>query len=1280
MLFRNGGYFNLYLKKKTFFWVVVLFLNLISRHLSGQVIQLTEIMFAPSASNSEFIELYNTSNLDTLDLTNFKIQYHTSTADEIISTTNSYKLLPNQYAVIFEADYDFENGIYKTILPANSAIFVLDDNAFGSTGMANTSDRTVSLLNSESDTIISITYSADNEVGYSDELVDFTSKSWQNSLIENGTPGFKNSVSPKEYDLSLSEFYFLKDNIIVGETAQLRIKISNLGTKPASQFTLNIYNDVNNDNIQELSELIITKQFAELAFDQFLVLEESITNISFGQNNFIAEIIFENDELVANNKSKASIYGAEINEVRGDLTINEIMYAPTSPEPEWIELFNKSEKIIDFSNYKIADKNDTVSINKQQVIIQPNQYLVVADDTTIYDNYPDLKNVIFVSIPTLNNTDDEIVIMDSLFRIIDSVSYSSSWGGNSGNSLERIDPFASSTDPENWSESNFPTPGKINSIAKKEKDIKIDSVFFTPNNAVIGDSVTFTSLIKNIGKNEADFVIELFDDTNNDSVADNIIEKSKPLFLNSADSLLFTFSTKIRIEEQSKNYLIILAVADDDSTNNSFWFSVKPGYHEESILVNEIMFSPSNDEPEWIELYNNSAYSINLNNWEVGDVLTNPVYNIITNEDFTINPNQYLVITKDESIFNYHKLILSPVVKTKFANLNNDSDGIVIKDNRGITIDSVLYTSDWGVKGNSIERINKNFSSTNKNNWGASIDLEGSTPGRVNSISPKDIDVAITQIYSFPINPVKNDEIKINVKVKNYGKLYAEGISIKFYYGSNFADTFLEETTNASLNSGDSLILSSSKSIIIVDTLMIAAQIKIDQDEDIVNNYLETQLVSGFNKNTLLISEVMFKTENNNPEWVELYNNTDSTINLKNWLVSNGSISSIITQEDRFIEPTKHSILSSYASENYFEADTNIIFTELPILNDKKGSVIIYDFRNALIDSMLYNVPGTIKPNISLERISYTNSSVDETNWIFSLSSKGSTPGEPNSIFSLPNINFGEAIFTEIMFDPKEGNSEYLEIYNSSTQPIEIGGWKIKVGEEMFRITDESFLIEHDNYFIIAADSSVLENYNWLLDNHNVKILDISSLGLTNTGKMIYLIDYKNNVVDSLDYSDKWHNSAFAETKNISLELINVNLDRSKSRNWSSSVSSFGGSPGKQNSIFIDKEISKSKLHISPNPFSPDNDGFEDFTIISYDLKEPISQIRIRIYDSKGRQIRTLANNISSGSKGEIIFDGLDENGKPLKIGIYIILFEAANTNSAVLERLKEVVVIARKF
>ena len=266
------------------------------------------------------------------------------------------------------------------------------------------------------------------------------------------------------------------------------------------------------------------------------------------------------------------------------------------------------------------------------------------------------------------------------------------------------------------------------------------------------------------------------------------------------------------------------------------------------------------------------------------------------------------------------------------------------------------------------------------------------------------------------------------------------------------------------------------------------------------------------------------------------------------------------------------------------------------------------------------------------------------------------------------------------MFEPGSGNNEFIEFYNLSEGSINIGGWKLEnENGSPINLSDTAVFLPSKNYFLLAADSSVLSSYN--LFNYPYKTVpNISSLGLNNSEDLLLLKDLKGNVIDSLRYFSKWHNKNFVSTQNISLERINPYLNSNDPSNWSSSAGSAGATPGKQNSIFAGLQKSESKLSVSPNPFSPDNDGFEDFTIINYNLSQATSQVRIKIYDSRGRLVRNLINNQPGGSKGSVIFNGLDDPGRTLRMGIYIIFLEALNQSSAVLETMKTVVVVARKL
>ena len=176
------------------------------------------------------------------------------------------------------------------------------------------------------------------------------------------------------------------------------------------------------------------------------------------------------------------------------------------------------------------------------------------------------------------------------------------------------------------------------------------------------------------------------------------------------------------------------------------------------------------------------------------------------------------------------------------------------------------------------------------------------------------------------------------------------------------------------------------------------------------------------------------------------------------------------------------------------------------------------------------------------------------------------------------------------------------------------------------------------------------------------------------------LLDLWGNIIDSVLYDPDWHNRNIFTTKNKSLEKINCDVSSNRSSNWSTSVNEAGGTPGSVNSINLESIEMEKRISISPNPFSPDNDGYEDHTIISYTLTQPTAQMRMKVFDSKGRLVREILNNQPSGSIGSIIFDGLNDNGLPLKIGIYIIFIEALNSSSGVVDVLKDVVVVARKL
>ena len=143
----------------------------------------------------------------------------------------------------------------------------------------------------------------------------------------------------------------------------------------------------------------------------------------------------------------------------GEVVINEIMYNPTTDEPdtEWIELFNITTQEISLNGWTIADALPDSAGHKHtfpDLSISGEGYFLLeysegAATPTANDIYGDDAGNL-----QLNNSGDTITLKDDSGTTIDEVTYSSSWGGNgNGKSLERENPWGTSNDSNNWASS-----------------------------------------------------------------------------------------------------------------------------------------------------------------------------------------------------------------------------------------------------------------------------------------------------------------------------------------------------------------------------------------------------------------------------------------------------------------------------------------------------------------------------------------------------------------------------------------------------------------------------------------------------------------------------------------------------------------------------------------------------------------------------------------------------------------------------------------------------------
>jgi hypothetical protein len=168
--------------------------------------------------------------------------------------------------------------------------------------------------------------------------------------------------------------------------------------------------------------------------------------------------------------------------------------------------------------------------------------------------------------------------------------------------------------------------------------------------------------------------------------------------------------------------------------------------------------------------------------------------------------------------------------------------------------------------------------------------------------------------------------------------------------------------------------------------------------------------------------------------------------------------------------------------------------------------------------------------------------------------------------------------------------------------------------------------------------------------------------------------------IDSVAFSAHWHNPELLDLTGRSLEKVRPSLSSSDPRSWGSSVSAAGGTPGCANSIFTDQLPNQSRLTISPNPFSPDGDGKEDYALVQYEIPMVTCTMMVTIFDVRGRLIRRLSNNDPCTSRGVVVWDGLNENRQRVRIGIYVVLLEVCDATRNILWTDKSAVVVAGRL
>jgi hypothetical protein len=207
------------------------------------------------------------------------------------------------------------------------------------------------------------------------------------------------------------------------------------------------------------------------------------------------------------------------------------------------------------------------------------------------------------------------------------------------------------------------------------------------------------------------------------------------------------------------------------------------------LVINEILFNPTKDGYDYIEVYNRSANPILLNEVMIASRKSNGGLNsvrIITKDSLAVGSGSYCVITADNDWVRQHYHVPGSAIILELSSLPSfpDDEGsvVLVRKKDSAVIDEVTYSEKWHFRmlsdptGVALERISADRPSQSEYNWTSASSASGyGTPGVLNSQSRTADDPAygisvLPKIIS-PDNDGRDDFAQINIGSQSQGKV-----------------------------------------------------------------------------------------------------------------------------------------------------------------------------------------------------------------------------------------------------------------------------------------------------------------------------------------------------------------------------------------------------------------------------------------------------------------------------------------------------------------------------
>lgn len=329
----------------------------------------------------------------------------------------------------------------------------------------------------------------------------------------------------------------------------------------------------------------------------------------------------------------------------------------------------------------------------------------------------------------------------------------------------------------------------------------------------------------------------------------------------------------------------------------------------------------------------------------------------------------------------------------------------------------------------------------------------------------------------------------------------------------------------------------------------------------------------------IFITEVMASPPDDGPlqgiKYIEIYNNSGTQQNLALLTLYYGKTK--YTLPNIALAHGAFAILYLESNPYPTRIATLVPMAEFPALSGSFTLKLVgsdgrtHDTVN--FNSRLYG-EGVPKGKASIERVGY-----QPDQWRRSTNLKGGTPGLPTTLQPFRDVEPKSIVINELLLSPPTTGEKYIELFNSSTEAINLADLYLTYRNKEESVSATSWLLVTNDYLLQPNSYVVLTPYPDALarlypeQNSQTFVERIDFPSISTTYSEVALHAHSNGeMVDQVIYRRQWLGDTSNDRTGFSLERISPSADGTKKESWqraqeNGSNKNTGGTPGRPNSV-----------------------------------------------------------------------------------------------------------------